>query len=210
MTTSQHDRKRRFDALFAAYGPDIVAYCGWRADCADDAQDAVAEVFLTAWRRLDEVPHGDAARVWLYATARRVIANQRRAGRRRVALRERLAEASARQAPGWADASPDDALVREALDMLRPPDREVLLLAEWEGLTPEQIGAVLGCLAVTARGRLYRARRRFRAIFDGLRTRDPTGELGRLAPAVSPSSAHRPPLRSGYGHASAKENHEHS
>jgi len=217
MTTCEDDRTQRFDALFAAYGPDIVAYCGWRAACADDAQDAVAEVFLVAWRRLDEVPHGDAARVWLYATARRVIANQRRAGRRRVALRERLAEEGVRQAPDWADAGAggdgDEALVHEALDILRPPDREVLLLAEWEGLTPEQIGAVLGCRAVTARGRLYRARRRFQAIFDGLRTCDATSEAGRpgrLAPAVSPSSAYRPPVRSGHGHASAKENHEHN
>jgi DNA-directed RNA polymerase specialized sigma24 family protein len=52
-------------------------------------QDAVAEVFLTAWRRLDAVPEGDAARVWLYATARRVIANQRRSGRRQVTLYQR-------------------------------------------------------------------------------------------------------------------------
>ena len=59
MTPSENDRTQRFDALFAAYGPDIVAYCGWRAASADDAQDAVAEVFLVAWRRLDEVPRGD-------------------------------------------------------------------------------------------------------------------------------------------------------
>src|SRR5919106_36367 len=83
-------RRQRFDALFAAYGPDIVAYCGWRADPASDAQDAVAEVFLTAWRRLEELPEGDDARVWLYATARRVLANQHRSSRRREALRERL------------------------------------------------------------------------------------------------------------------------
>jgi RNA polymerase sigma-70 factor (ECF subfamily) len=220
MATSEDDRTRRFDALFAAYGPDVVAYCGWRAAHLDDAQDAVAEVFLVAWRRLDEVPRGDAARVWLYATARRVIANQRRAGRRRLALRERLAEESARQTPDWADAGADgdEALVREALDTLWPPDREVLLLAEWEGLTPEQIGAVLGCLAVTARGRLYRARRRFRASFDALRTRDAASEAarpgrperpGHPAPAVPPSSAHRLPLRLGHGHGSAKEDHEH-
>jgi DNA-directed RNA polymerase specialized sigma24 family protein len=51
----------------------------------------VSEVFLTAWRRLDDVPEGDAARIWLYATARKVIANQRRSARRRLALQERLA-----------------------------------------------------------------------------------------------------------------------
>jgi hypothetical protein len=74
MTGSENGRASRFDALFAAYSPDIVAYCGWRAANADDAQDAVSEVFLAAWRRLDEVPGGDAARVWLYACAQAALA----------------------------------------------------------------------------------------------------------------------------------------
>jgi DNA-directed RNA polymerase specialized sigma24 family protein len=53
MTESESARRRRFDDLFAAYGSDIVSYCGWRAGSPDDAQDAVAEVLLTAWRRLE-------------------------------------------------------------------------------------------------------------------------------------------------------------
>jgi RNA polymerase sigma factor (sigma-70 family) len=163
---TESESRRRFDALFAAHGPDIVAYCGWRAGSESDAQDAAAEVFLTAWRRLDAVPEGDAARVWLYATARRVIANQRRSRRRRVALQERLAR---EPAPSAEPPDHEAALVREALGRLGARDREVLLLAEWEGLSPAEIGAVLGCLAVTARGRLHRARRRFRAVFEDLR-----------------------------------------
>jgi RNA polymerase sigma-70 factor (ECF subfamily) len=160
---SDGERKRRFDALFASYSPDIVAYCSWRAPSASDAQDAVAEVFLTAWRRRDELPGGDAARVWLYATARRVIANQRRSTRRRQALEERLAlEASV------ATSDPEETLVHEALRRLGSADREVLLLAEWEGLSPAEIASVVGCLPVTARGRLHRARRRFRTVFEEL------------------------------------------
>jgi RNA polymerase sigma factor (sigma-70 family) len=172
MRQSESERARRFDGLFAAYSPDIVSYCGWRAPSASDAQDAVAEVFLTAWRRLDQLPDGDAARVWLYATARRVIANQRRSSRRRVALEERLAlEAAARpQEPPSLDR--EETLVHAALRRLGPRDREVLLLAEWEGLSPAQIASVLGCLTVTARGRLHRARRRFRAAFEDLLVRE--------------------------------------
>ena len=157
MREGERERRRRFDALFASYSSDIVAYCGWRADSASDAQDAAAEVFLTAWRRLDALPEGDAARVWLYATARRVIANQRRSSRRRDALYQRLAldAASVVQEPPSSD--PEESLVHEALRRLGPRDREVLLLAEWEGLSPAQIAAILGCLAMTARGRLHRA-----------------------------------------------------
>jgi RNA polymerase sigma factor (sigma-70 family) len=167
VTRGERERARRFDDLFASYSSDIVAYCGWRAGSAADAQDAVAEVFLAAWRRLDEMPEGDAARVWLYAAARKVLANQRRSSRRRDALRERLAlEPAHAHAPPAPDG--EETLVHEALRALGPRDREVLLLAEWEGLSPAQIGAVVGCLTVTARGRLHRARRRFRAAFEDL------------------------------------------
>jgi RNA polymerase sigma factor (sigma-70 family) len=163
------ENEERFDALFTSYSRDIVAYCGWRAASRTDAQDAVADVFLTAWRRLEDVPEGDDARVWLYAAARRVIANQRRSSRRRSALHERLATVAA-ATPGAEGADPDEWIVHEVLARLAPRDREVLLLAEWEGLTPAEIAVVLGCLTVTARGRLHRARARFRALFEELRS----------------------------------------
>jgi RNA polymerase sigma factor (sigma-70 family) len=168
MRERESERKRRFDALFASYSADIVAYCGWRAGSASDAQDAVADVFLTAWRRLDDVPEGEAARLWLYATARRAIANQRRSNRRRMALHERLTLESVSAREEAPSPHREETLVGEALRRLRPADREVLLLAEWEGLTPAQIAAVVDCPTVTARVRLHRARRRFRAAFEEL------------------------------------------
>lgn len=50
MDDSENGLRQRFDALFAAHSRDVVACCGWRAGSASDTQDAVAEVFLTAWR----------------------------------------------------------------------------------------------------------------------------------------------------------------
>lgn len=161
-----HDRERRFEELFEGYRADVVAYASWRAASASDAQDAVAEVFLTAWRRLDDVPSGGAARVWMYATARRVLANQRRSHRRRLALHERLMRERPRSSGSAVDG--EHAQVHEALGRLGHADREVLLLSEWEELTPQEIADVVGCLTVTARGRLHRARRRFKAAYEEL------------------------------------------
>jgi RNA polymerase sigma factor (sigma-70 family) len=175
-------RRARFDALFASYSRDVVAYCAWRAASPADAQDAVSEVFLAAWRRLDDVPADDAARAWLYATARRAIANQRRASRRRTALCERLALDPTPAAVPAPDSEP--VLVREALLALSAVDREVLLLSEWEGLSPAEIAAVLGCRGVTARGRLHRARRRFRDAFESLVAADQASPKP-LQPAVT-------------------------
>jgi RNA polymerase sigma-70 factor, ECF subfamily len=162
------ERRERFDSLFGAFGRDVVAYCRSRAASPSDGEDAAAEVFLVAWRRLDDVPGGDAARLWLYGTARRVLANQRRSSRRRGALQERLTATPDVAASTPVEHDAERELVRSALLRIGPRDREVLLLAEWEGLSPAEIAAVLGCLTVTARGRLHRARRRFRAAFEEL------------------------------------------
>jgi RNA polymerase sigma factor (sigma-70 family) len=181
----ERERGRRFDALFEAYSADVVAYCTWRAGSASDAQDAAADVFLTAWRRLDDVPGGDAARVWLYATARRMLANQRRSTRRRAALAERLAlEAPTQKSSG----NPEEYLVREALRRLGPLDREVLLLSEWEGLSPAQIASALSCPKVTARSRLHRARRRFRSSFEQLAAGEHRERRNCQAPEVRTTS----------------------
>ena len=112
---------------------------------------------------VDEMPVGDGARAWLYATARRVLANQARGNARRRRLSERL---SAQPVAVEADESPLAGRVHDALAALGQRDREVLLLSEWEGLTTVEIATVLGCLPVTVRGRLHRARRRFRAAFE--------------------------------------------
>jgi RNA polymerase sigma-70 factor (ECF subfamily) len=163
-------RRQRFDALFSEHLAGVASYCRWRSDVPSDGQDAVGEVFLVAWRRLDEVPSGEQARPWLYATARRVMANQARANARRSRLRERL------RAQPVAAADEDDPLVgrvREALAGLGPRDREVLLLAEWEGLTAAEIAAVVQRPAVAVRSRLHRARRRFRTAFE---SQEPAGE----------------------------------
>ena len=171
MTEADRERKQRFDALFSENIAGIASYCSWRLRSTGDEQDAVAEVFLTVWRRLDDVPAGEAAQPWLYATARRVMANQARAQARRTRLNEKLTTVSSND-EGGAQQSEDPvaALVHDVLCRLTPRDREVLLLAEWEGLSPAEIAKVLRCPAVTARGRLHRARRRFREAFDELRS----------------------------------------
>lgn len=67
-------------------------------------------------------------------------------------------------------AEADDAheLVHAALGRLKPIDREVLLLAEWERLSSAEIAAVTGCSSNSARGRLHRARRRFREAYESV------------------------------------------
>jgi RNA polymerase sigma-70 factor (ECF subfamily) len=187
--TADQARRRAFERLVEAYRLDIASYCCWRAASISDAEDAVAEVFLVAWRRHESIPAGEAARAWLYATARRVLANQRRSVRRRAALRQRLAVERVVVASDGVVTSAEEVAVHEALGRLADRDREVLLLAEWEGLDTTELATVLRCGLVTARGRLHRARRRFRGHFHSLlhqpdepRPDHPTALLARESP----------------------------
>ena len=145
----------RFRQLFADTERELLAYALRRVDRAEDAADVVAETYLVAWRRLDTLPAGDEARLWLYGVARRQLANQRRGQLRRSRLADRLrAELPAAVA---AHRSPEDhrvATVRAALARLDEEDREILRLTSWEGLTPSQIAAVMGVPGVTVRSRL--------------------------------------------------------
>jgi RNA polymerase sigma factor (sigma-70 family) len=151
-------RRARFQALYEENYHRVLGYALRRIG-AEDAADVVAETFLVAWRRLDEVPPGDAARLWLYGTARRVLANLLRGKRRRERLEERLRTHVMRTTELGAAHELEAAAV--AFAGLRADEREVLALVAWEGLDAGEIGQVLGCSRNAARIRIHRARRRF-------------------------------------------------
>ena len=73
-------RRGRFRRLYAAEVDALLGFALRRSDRPRDAADVVAETFLVAWRRFDDVPSPPQARLWLYGAARRVLADQRREG----------------------------------------------------------------------------------------------------------------------------------
>lgn len=176
------ERQARFEALYAANHASIFGYALRRTASPDDAADILAETFLAAWRRLDEVPAGDEARMWLYGVARRVLATYYRGERRRSALAERLhTELASSYVPPEFDG--ETAKIAEALRRLPQQQRELLALNAWEGLDYGQIAIVLGCSRNAVRIRLHRARVRFAAELAG------TGATGTAAKRRTPLSA---------------------
>ena len=154
------ERQARFEAIYAAYHGPVLGYALRRTGSPDDAADVIAETFLTAWRRLDEMPSGTQARLWLYGVARRVLANHHRGERRRSALADRLrGELAAACLPP--DYSGELARIAAAFGRLPERQRELLALNAWEGLDYGQIAVVLGCSRNAVRVRLHRARSRF-------------------------------------------------
>ncbi|MGW4964464.1 RNA polymerase sigma factor [Nonomuraea sp. NPDC004186] len=67
----------RFEAVYRATYDQITAYAGRRCDSPQDAADVVAETFVIVWRKIDELPPGAEARLWVYGVARNVLAERR-------------------------------------------------------------------------------------------------------------------------------------
>ena len=162
MTAPPHDDERsvRFRALYDDNYERILGYALRRVPHAD-ALDVVAETFTVAWRRLAHVPAGDEARLWLYGTARRVLANHQRGVRRRARLHSRL---SREAGTGAAERSQGSAAA--AFARLPPADRDLLALVAWEGLDARELARVIGCSPNAARIRVHRARKRFAEELD--------------------------------------------
>jgi len=147
--------RRSFEDAYAAHEPAVRAFVLRRLG-GSGADDVVSEVFLAAWRRLDELPTDPLP--WLLSIARGVVSNRRRADRRGVALAERLA-----REPVGVATEPDgdlDVALLDALGSLSDDDRELLLLAVWDELSHAQLAAALGVPRGTVAVRLHRARRR--------------------------------------------------
>jgi RNA polymerase sigma-70 factor, ECF subfamily len=170
---SDVDRELQLESLYAAHSAAIFAYA-LRRSSWETACDVVAETFVVAWRRLDDLAD-DNALPWLYTIARKVLSSHRRSTEQQRAIADRLAAQ-----PVFAPLEPSEQTrdVLEALAALAPADREILMLIAWEELSSVEAASVIGCSATAARIRLHRARKHLRAVL----AESERGQLPQLTP----------------------------
>ncbi|MGI8714536.1 MAG: RNA polymerase sigma factor [Solirubrobacteraceae bacterium] len=140
------------------------------------ADDVVADVFVIAWRRLEEAPSEELP--WLLAIARGVLTNRRRGDARQIALRDRLAAGAVTATQHEPEVFDRESVLMRALGSLNRLDQEVLLLVAWDGLDRAQAASVLGITAGLFSVRLHRARRRLKRALAAQQdaTRQQTGD----------------------------------
>lgn len=150
--------------LYEEHYADIRAYCLRRLS-VEAANDAAAEIFVVAWRKLDSAPDGLSARLWLFGVARNVVAHHHRSHFQAKRLQTKLERTAPRAVERT---TPETVVVRrsqdqavlDALDRLRPDDRELVRLKVWEELSHAEIGEVLGISPHAVDMRMHRAGKR--------------------------------------------------
>ena len=154
--------------MFTAHRDAVWAYC-YRRLPRDDVQDAVAEVFLVAWRRVDQAPEGEETLLWLYGVARNVVRNFRRSSTRNLRLRVKIGAAVQSDDP-----TPEVQVIRRAedrellaaVDRLKPLEQELLRLRTWEELSLNEIASAVGLSTRSVESRLARVRKRLGALLQ--------------------------------------------
>ena len=153
-------RRQRFDEYVSVYHQDMYRYAAWLSRDRSIAEDVVQESLLRAWKSLDALRDGAAAKQWLLTIVRRE--NARYFERKRLETVD-IDNLTASQAALLAD-EPDEELdeMRQAIFELDDDYREPLVLQVLMGYSTNEIAEQMGLKQGAVLTRLHRARARLK------------------------------------------------
>ncbi len=160
-----------FGEFVEQHSANVHRYLRWLVDDPNDVEDLLQKTFVDAWRAAAQARADGGARTWLLAIARRNAGKwlaRRGATREREQSLEELGELAgfgdAQHTPEqMARAAEERSLVEQALAALAPPEREILVLRELEGVEGAAAAELLGLSLAAQKSRLHRARLRLAA-----------------------------------------------
>lgn len=159
--------RARVDEMFREHSA-FVWRCLLRLGVPESAaEDAIQEVFLVVYRRIDQVRPDSQVRAWLFSIARRVASHARRRQTRNARKLGALAAVDPPTPVGpehQVVANEAVEIVERFLGALEEDQRTVFYLAEIEQLTAPEISAALGVKLNTVYSRLRLARKKFQTL----------------------------------------------
>lgn len=155
--------------LYDRYQSAVSSFVRRATNDSNDVDDLVHATFMTAARAANNFDGRQSCRPWLVGIAARLLHRRKRGlSRWTRALRELTVREGDRFTDPHRQLSARDEVSRlsEALERLTEPKRVVLLLAESEGLSSDEIAGVLHIPVGTVWTRLHHARRDLRRLLD--------------------------------------------
>jgi RNA polymerase sigma-70 factor (ECF subfamily) len=145
-----------FERVYRAHVARVQALARWLLG-TDDTDDAVQEVFIRVWEKLDTYAGQAAFGTWLHRVAVNLLL-RRRARRAARQGRETGDEMAMERAPAPGTRPDLRVAIERAVDRLPAGAREVFVLHDMEGYRHDEIAAMLKVDPGTSRSQLHRAR----------------------------------------------------
>ena len=177
-TKEQEEAARAFQMLYQRYGSMLLSYLTHQASNAESAQDLTQETFLKAWKGLPHLWGGEHVRAWLF----QIAINEAKLYWRRQKLKEVLSLerllapliGTPREqefpdnlsAPAFEEAVSEQECISQTLKQLPSRYRACLLLYDHYGFKQAEIARILQIEESTVSSNLYRARERFRQLYQ--------------------------------------------
>lgn len=157
----------RYETLVHAHEKAIYNLCLRMLGNEQDALDAAQETFLRAWRALAKFRGDSRFSTWLYRLASRICLDVLRARPAQTPLSLTTEDEDEVSLPDpspsphrTAEQSELRNLVGNALELLPPEHRAIVILRDVNGLSYEEIASVTGLESGTVKSRIHRARRK--------------------------------------------------
>src|SRR5215472_13504580 len=160
MLEFQGGSRAAFEELFARYHKPLYGFFGRRLNNPERAGDLAQETFLAVIRAASRYEPRALVRTYLYGIALKLLAAERR--------KVLTSSTSGQSAPEpRTDGTPERVLwVRKAMEKLDAPEREILMLREYEQLSYSDIAELLRVPVNTVRSRLFRSRHALKSYLE--------------------------------------------
>ncbi len=155
----------RFEEFFTTYASRITSYLWRMTGDQQTAFDLSQETFLRAWQHFAQISAYPQPGAWLFRVATNLALNALRRQASPIGTPLVLDDLTD---PGRSDPAQrlvEDDHVRQALRVLPPRARALLILREVYGLSCAEVGQVVGLSPIAAKTALFRAREQFRAAY---------------------------------------------
>ena len=149
--------------LWAAFGERLRHFVGARVRHRHDAEDILQDVFAKIHEGLGSVETPEKLEAWLFQVTRRAIIDHYRSRSARPRSSGLPLEPAAETSTPNATAEVASCL-RPLMEELPAPDREVLELADVQGIGQKEVAVKLGLSLTGTKSRVQRARRRLKQI----------------------------------------------
>ncbi|MGE5837268.1 MAG: sigma-70 family RNA polymerase sigma factor [Acidobacteriota bacterium] len=156
------------EALLVRYQPHLYRFGLRMCGNVEDAGDVAQESLISMAQSVRAFRGDSSVSSWLYTIARRFCIKKRRRSKFAPAREESIDASGNDAAQHLADPAPTPeqtatnrelaAALTRAVDALDPPQREVLVLRDVEGLSAPEVARILGISVDAVKSRLHRAR----------------------------------------------------
>jgi RNA polymerase sigma factor (sigma-70 family) len=157
------------DELYAKRGPGILSFLMTQVSDREIAEEVLQDVMLAAWKNATQFRGDSSVRTWLLVIARnRAMNTHRRRKLLLVTLDDAFGAFGQDTGPlEKLEKKDTQAKVRDALNQLPAPQREVLVLVFYHQLTGPEVAQVLGINEGTVKSRLHRAKEALKHVLTG-------------------------------------------